>query len=225
MPGASRDTRGSRDRASEQGPFGGIRGIRTLAVGADRSAFGHRGIPACRCGRDLRGRKDTPGHARGQTRDMTTRRLLGVLLVVMTVTVAVARTRQAAPGAAGRAFPVTGVVTAAPADGRVMVAHEAIAGYMPAMTMPFALAPGEPVPALTPGDRVRFTLRVDDGAARATAFEVVGRDESVAAALRGAPRRRVVAAAPGRRAADVSLRDRRPAARSRTSDLRATSPR
>ena len=53
-----------------------------------------------------------------------------------------------ATGGAGReraqTFAVTGVVTAAPADGRVMVAHEDIAGYMPAMTMPFALVPGEP---------------------------------------------------------------------------------
>jgi len=66
-----------------------------------------------------------------------------------------------------------------------MVAHEEIAGFMPAMTMPFALTPGEDVPALKPGDRVRFTLRVDDTSARATGFDVVGFDAAVASALRG----------------------------------------
>ena len=88
---------------------------------------------------------------------MTTSRLLGVLLAVLTVTMAMARTRQAAPAAGWRDFAVAGVVTAAPAEGRVMVAHEEIAGYMPAMTMPFALTPGERVTAMKPGDRVRVT--------------------------------------------------------------------
>ncbi|AMY08802.1 BsSco [Luteitalea pratensis] len=136
---------------------------------------------------------------------MTTRRLLGVLLVVMMMTAAVARSRQAAPGPAAQTFTVVGVVTAAPAAGRVMVSHEAIEGYMPAMTMPFALVPGESVPSLTPGGRVRFTLRVDDGAARATAFQVVGRDERVAAALRGAPQATSSRLRPGDALPDVSL--------------------
>jgi hypothetical protein len=54
---------------------------------------------------------------------MTTTRLLGVLLAGLTMTVVVARTRQAGPGANGQAFTVVGVVTAAPAEGQVMVAH------------------------------------------------------------------------------------------------------
>ena len=136
---------------------------------------------------------------------MTTTRLLGVLLAVLTMTVVVARTRQAGPGGNERAFSVAGVVTAAPADGHVMVAHEAIEGYMPAMTMPFALVPGAPVPAVTPGDRVRFTLNVDDGAARATAFEVVGRDEAVATALRGAVSPAASRLRPGDAVPEVSL--------------------
>ena len=116
---------------------------------------------------------------------MTTTRLLGVLLVVMAMTVAMARSRQIGSDSTPREFAVVGVVTAAPADGRVMVAHEAIGDYMPAMTMPFALRSGESAPALAPGDKVRFTLRVDGNASHATAFERVGRDEAVAAALRG----------------------------------------
>lgn len=136
---------------------------------------------------------------------MTTTRLLGVLLAVLTMTAAVVRTRQAGPGANERAFTVVGVVTAAPAGGQVMVAHEAIAGYMPAMTMPFALAPGDALPALTPGDRVRFTLKVGDQAARATAFQVVGRDEGVAAALRGGASGGAARLRPGDAVPDVSL--------------------
>jgi protein SCO1 len=118
---------------------------------------------------------------------MTTSRLFGVLLAVLTVTMAVAmaRTRHAGPPPGFRDHAVTGVVTAAPADGRVMVAHEEIANFMPAMTMPFALTPGERMPVLQPGDRVRFTLRVDDEAAWATGFEVVGFDSAVASALSG----------------------------------------
>jgi protein SCO1/2 len=117
---------------------------------------------------------------------MTTRRVLALLLVVMAVAVAVARTRTSQPPPATvTTYPVTGVVTAAPADGRLMVSHEAIPGYMPAMTMPFALAPGDPVPAMGPGDRVRFTLEVASDSVLATGFEVLGRDEAVASALRG----------------------------------------
>jgi len=117
---------------------------------------------------------------------MTTRRVLALLLVMMAVTVVVARTRtprQTPPDVT--TYPVTGVVTAAPADGRLMVSHEEIPGYMPAMTMPFALAPGDPVPAMSPGDRVRFTLEVASDSVLATGFEVLGRDEAVASALRG----------------------------------------
>jgi protein SCO1/2 len=104
----------------------------------------------------------------------------------MAVTVAVARSRKVRqPQPNVTTYPVTGVVTAAPADGRLMVSHEEIPGYMPAMTMPFALAPGDPVPAMSPGDRVRFTLEVASDSVLATAFEVIGRDEAVASALRG----------------------------------------
>lgn len=115
---------------------------------------------------------------------MTTRRLLALLLVVMAVTVAVARSRAGRDLPGTRAYPVTGVVTAAPADGRVMVAHDEIPGYMAAMTMPFAIDPAAP-PPVRPGDRVRFTLRVADAWSRAEDFEVVGHDAAVAAALAG----------------------------------------
>jgi protein SCO1/2 len=114
---------------------------------------------------------------------MTTKRLLALLLVVMAVTVAVARTRSAARAAPdAQRYAVIGVVTAPPAEGRVMVAHEEIPGYMPAMTMPFAVDPAAP-PAVKAGDRVRFTLLVAAEWSRAEAFEVTGYDEAIAAAL------------------------------------------
>lgn len=137
---------------------------------------------------------------------MTTRRLLVLLLVLMTVTVAVARSRQRKPATskAGR-HHVRGVVTMVPGDGTMNVAHDAIAGYMPAMTMPFVIAPG--TPPVRPGDQVTFTLLADDSALVAREVAIVGRDEMVAraagaAAVRPSPRLREGDAVP-----DVSLID------------------
>ena len=127
---------------------------------------------------------------------MTTRRLLALLIVVLAMTVVMARGRlttgTADADADTQTFPVTGIVTAAPADGRVMVAHDEIAGYMPAMTMPFAVD-AKGMPAVRPGDRVTFTLRVAGAWSRAEAFTVIGHDAGVAAALAGpsAPARRL----------------------------------
>jgi protein SCO1/2 len=133
----------------------------------------------------LRWRKDRR-RPPAQTLAMTTRRLLALLLVMMVVTVAMARGRRTAGlDEDSRTFAVIGTVTAAPADGNVMVAHEEIAGYMPAMTMPFAVD-RQAVPAVRPGDKVRFTLRVAESWSRAEAFTVVGHDARVAAAV-GAP--------------------------------------
>jgi protein SCO1 len=117
---------------------------------------------------------------------MTTKRLLAVLLATLAVTVTVARARRAtAVESDTRTYPVVGVVTAPPADGRVTVAHEDIPGYMPAMTMPFVLGPRAPA-RLAPGDRVRFTLRVAVDSSHAEDIRVVGRDARVASAVAGA---------------------------------------
>ena len=115
---------------------------------------------------------------------MTTGRLLALLMVGLAVVVTMARGRVGEADAPGTVrYDVHGVITAAPADGRVMVAHEAIGDYMPAMTMPFALDPADTPPPMRPGDRVRFTLKVAGTDSRALGFVVVGRDEAVAAAL------------------------------------------
>ena len=119
---------------------------------------------------------------------MTTKRLLLVLVVAMAATVAVVQTRRGGPaGSAARTFQVTGTVTSPIADRRVMVAHEEIPGYMPAMTMPFAVAAAETA-SLQAGDRVRFTLRVTAEGAQAERFQVTGHDAAVAAALGAEPR-------------------------------------
>lgn len=117
---------------------------------------------------------------------MTTKQVLTLLVLVMAVSVAVARSRQRADDAPGtRSFAVTGVVTAPAADGRVMVSHDDIPGFMPAMTMPFTLRPADPLPVLTVGDRVRFTLKVGDEATWAEGFAIIGRDAAVASAVSG----------------------------------------
>ena len=119
---------------------------------------------------------------------MTTTRLLMLLVVAMSITVTVVQTRRGAPaGSAARTFQVTGTVTSPIADRRVMVAHEDIPGYMPAMTMPFAVAADETA-SLKAGDRVRFKLKVTAEGAQAEQFEVTGHDAAVAAALSAGPR-------------------------------------
>jgi protein SCO1 len=143
-------------------------------------------MPPCdRHPRRLRWRKDNRA-SDAQTRSMTTKRLLAVLLVAVAATVTVARARRVtAVATETRTYAVVGVVTASPADGRVTVAHEHIPDYMPAMTMPFVLGPGAPA-RLAPGDTVRFTLRVAADWSRAEDIRVVGRDATVAGAAAGA---------------------------------------
>jgi protein SCO1/2 len=58
-------------------------------------------------------------------------------------------------------YPLRGVVRSVDAaSGRVLIRHEAIPGFMPAMTMPFQPANRAILDTLKPGDRVAATLRV-----------------------------------------------------------------
>lgn len=137
---------------------------------------------------------------------MTTWRLLALSCAGLTVAVTMARSRAGEPDeAATTRYEVRGVVTAAPADGHVMVTHEAIGDYMPAMTMPFALDPADTFPAMRPGDRVRFTLRVAASDSRASDFVVVGRDERVPAALAARSRSSSARLRPGEAVPPFSL--------------------
>lgn len=60
-------------------------------------------------------------------------------------------------------FQARGVIKELGVDGAtVVVQHEAVAGYMPAMTMPFKVREPQDLVGLRAGDRVSFRLRVTD---------------------------------------------------------------
>jgi protein SCO1/2 len=79
--------------------------------------------------------------------------------------------------ASSRSFEVTGVGGAAVSEGQVVIEHETISGFMPAMTMPFLVA--EPATSgaarLIAGDRVRFRFVVG-ASSHADRFEIVGHE-------------------------------------------------
>jgi len=58
-------------------------------------------------------------------------------------------------------YEATGVVrSVTPSGSHVVIRHEAIPGFMDAMTMPFAVADSVPVQDLRRDDRIRFTFEV-----------------------------------------------------------------
>ncbi|MSU36258.1 MAG: hypothetical protein EXS36_14410 [Pedosphaera sp.] len=58
-------------------------------------------------------------------------------------------------------YPVRGIVRELPADGKkVIIKHEDVPGYMPAMTMPFPVRDPAHLQGVKIGDTVRFRLRV-----------------------------------------------------------------
>lgn len=62
-----------------------------------------------------------------------------------------------------RTFTSQGIIKAVEEDGRMLViAHEAIAGYMGAMTMPFKVKNPDELAGLGPGDLVSFRLSVTE---------------------------------------------------------------
>lgn len=83
-------------------------------------------------------------------------------------------------------FTVTGVVRAPLDAGRIVVAHQAVAGYMPAMTMGFDVAGAAMLQAasLKAGDEVTFTLHVNDQHTLADHFRVLGHGAATAGAER-----------------------------------------
>ncbi len=71
---------------------------------------------------------------------------------------------SAMPGSTNeRAYQVRGVVKEVEPDGKtVRIRHEEIRGYMPAMTMPFAVRDTNELAGLKPGDHVTFRMIVTD---------------------------------------------------------------
>ncbi len=80
----------------------------------------------------------------------------------------------AASPAAARQYTVRGMVVAVNPSGRTFTASiEAIPGYMPAMTMPFAVRQTSDLDALAPGAIVEFTLIVEPNSSHAEQIRVM----------------------------------------------------
>jgi len=80
--------------------------------------------------------------------------------------------RTATPAASEAVYEIRGVVVAVDIDRRILeINHEAIPGFMPAMTMPYEVADPVLLQGLAAGDRVRGTLRVDRRGYIITALE------------------------------------------------------
>jgi protein SCO1/2 len=91
--------------------------------------------------------------------------------------------------AADRVFDVTGVFKARLDDGRVIIDHEDIPDYMPAMTMAFTPADPTDVAGLRDGDAIQFRWRVFKGGSLADKFVVTGRAAPPAPVVRANVRR------------------------------------
>jgi protein SCO1/2 len=94
-------------------------------------------------------------------------RLLRAALVAVAVSVAIGCGGQAGSPDPPAASPATnseirGTVVAVDVARRILeIDHEAIPGFMPAMTMPYEVAEASLLQGLAAGDRVRGSLRVD----------------------------------------------------------------
>ena len=93
------------------------------------------------------------------------------------------------PRSAGREYSVTGVVLALEDNDTVLVAHREIAGFMPAMTMPFTFANARDRERLSPGDVVQFTFLIGDGRSQSMNVTVTGHDPATVAAYGAATAR------------------------------------
>lgn len=78
--------------------------------------------------------------------------------------------------AAERIFDVTGIIRGHLDDGQVVIQHDEIPGYMPAMTMAFTLSNPRDAARLKNGDRVRFRFRVGEEKSSAESFTVTGHE-------------------------------------------------
>jgi protein SCO1/2 len=93
-------------------------------------------------------------------------------------------------------------------EGRtVLIAHQEIAGIMPAMTMPFAVNDPRDRERLSPGDAVQFTFRMGGSQSEAANFTVTGRNEAVVREYRAAVAGNSARLRPGDRVPEFSLVD------------------
>lgn len=77
----------------------------------------------------------------------------------------------------GTTYIVEGQVLDKTSPTTIVVDHDPIAGFMPAMTMPFEVKDPSLVAEVVPGDRILARLVVDDGSSWLAAVRVVGHDE------------------------------------------------
>ena len=85
----------------------------------------------------------------------------------------------------GARFDVKGtVMQLRPETDSVVVAHEDIPGFMPAMTMPFQVKDSDELKKLAKGNKVEFAFVVGDSGSYAEDFRVVGNAELPTAAAR-----------------------------------------
>jgi protein SCO1/2 len=92
------------------------------------------------------------------TRERVSVRLFGVVLIM----IGVGGIGCSTPSKAPTSYPVRGeVVGIERSQGRLIVAHDEIPGFMKAMTMPFHVADTSMLHVLAVGDSLRATLVVD----------------------------------------------------------------
>jgi protein SCO1 len=85
------------------------------------------------------------------------------LVLALVVMAASCRKEPAWPAPQVQTYSVTGLVTKlVPTEGRIVVRHQAVPGYMDAMTMPFNVRDTNEVAALRQGDEIAFRLHVTD---------------------------------------------------------------
>jgi protein SCO1/2 len=107
-------------------------------------------------------------------------------------------------------FHVKGTVRAVDAEARtIRIAHEEIPGYMPAMTMPFAVRDAGWLKGLSAGDSVNVRLRVTEDNSWIDRIEKLGTVESgfASRAAETAPAREVERIQAGETVPDFALRD------------------
>lgn len=87
---------------------------------------------------------------------------LTALAAVASLALSCGRPEPGSRPASGRRYPLTGMVRSVDLpEGRAVVAHDAVPGYMDAMTMPFSVRPRQLLERLGPGDTIRATLVVE----------------------------------------------------------------
>jgi protein SCO1/2 len=104
---------------------------------------------------------------------------LSAALLLAAVAVA-CREKPAAPARSeGRSYDLRGVVVEVHPERReIVVRHEAVAGYMPAMTMPFPVADDpRSIAQLAPGDKITAVLRVRGEDVHLEDLSVTGSEE------------------------------------------------